>query len=97
MRTLTSARVRVLLVAVALLSTVALTQSGNGYDLSWHTVDSGGYTFSSGGPYGLGWSVGQPDAGQLTGGDYTLGGGFWRGGAMMRTYRVYLPLALRGH
>jgi len=51
------------------------------YDLSWWTVDGGGATFSSGGSYELGGTIGQPDAGTLSGGDFTLGGGFWGGGA----------------
>jgi len=38
--------------------------------------------------------VGQPDAGVLSGGGYTLAGGFWPGGAAAR-YGVYLPLVLR--
>lgn len=86
-----------ILMAVAaflLLASVALAQSGGGYDLSWNTVDGGGYTFSAGGDYTLGGTIGQPDAGLLIGGDYTLGGGFWGGGAVAQ-YRIYLPLALR--
>jgi hypothetical protein len=58
------------------------------YDLSWHTIDSGGETFSTGGgPSGfqLGGTIGQPDAGALmTGGGPTgfeLVGGFWAGAA----------------
>jgi hypothetical protein len=73
---------------------VALAQGG--YDLSWWTADGGGYTHSSGGGYELGGTVGQPDAGVLQGGGYTLGGGFWHGGVIAGgTHRVYLPLALR--
>ena len=34
------------------------------YDLNWHTVDGGGYTWSSGGTYTLGGTMGQPDAGR---------------------------------
>jgi len=68
------------LAALVLLTFVALAHSGNGYDLSWWTVDSGGGT-ASGGPYALIGTIGQPDAGTLTGGGYTLGGGFWGGGA----------------
>lgn len=71
---------------------VALAQSGGDYDLSWSTIDGGGYTFSTGGNYSLGGAIGQPDAGLLTGGDYTLAGGFWGG---MGRYKVYLPLVLR--
>jgi hypothetical protein len=66
------------------------------YDLSWHTIDGGGYTWSAGGTYTLGGTVGQPDAGKLAGGTYTLGGGFWQGGSQAGVvYGVYLPLTLR--
>ena len=76
--------------------TVALAQSGGGYNLSWSSVDGGGYTFSSGGAYILGGTIGQPDAGLLSGGNYTLGGGFWGGGAAAAIeYEIYLPLVLR--
>jgi hypothetical protein len=52
-----------------------------GYDLSWHTIDGGGYTWSEGGGYTLGGTVGQPDAGAApSGGGYVLTGGFWVGG-----------------
>jgi hypothetical protein len=78
-----------------LLTSVALAQSGGDYDLTWSTVDGGGWTFSRGGAYSLGGTAGQPDAGLLTGGDYTLGGGFWGGGAMAVQYANYLPLVLR--
>jgi hypothetical protein len=83
------------LVALLLLSSVARAQSGGGYDLSWNTVDGGGATWSEGGGYALGGTVGQPDAGVLSGGGYTLAGGFW-GGAAAR-YGVYLPLVLRNY
>ena len=79
--------------ALLFLPALALAQSGGGYDLTWSTIDGGGYTFSEGGGYSLGGTVGQPDAGVLSGGGYTLVGGFW-GGAAAR-YGVYLPLVLR--
>jgi uncharacterized repeat protein (TIGR01451 family) len=48
------------------------------YEVSWYTVDGGGATFSVGGSYSLGATIGQPDAsGALTGGSYALVGGFW--------------------
>ena len=61
----------------------AAAQSGGGYDLSWSTIDGGGGT-STGGPYTLTATIGQPDAawtaGPLgAGGDYELLGGFWPG------------------
>jgi len=84
------------LTALLLLASVALAQSGGGYDLSWSTVDGGGATWSEGGGYSLGGTIGQPDAGVLSGGGYTLAGGFWPGGAAAR-YGVYLPLVLRNY
>ena len=75
-----------------LLASVARAQSGGGYDLTWNTVDGGGATWSAGGGYALGGTVGQPDAGVLSGGGYTLAGGFWGGAAR---YGIYLPLVLR--
>ncbi|MBU0490862.1 MAG: hypothetical protein KKA73_03460 [Chloroflexi bacterium] len=80
---------------VLLLSVGLIARAQGGYDLSWWTVDGGGYTVSTGGGYELGGTIGQPDAGQLTGGTYTLGGGFWSGGAAAIQYQLYLPLVLR--
>jgi len=84
------------LAASLLLASVALAQSGGGYDLHWNTVDGGGHTFHAGGDYALGGTAGQPDAGVLSGGGYILGGGFWCGGTAAQ-YRIYLPLVLRNH
>ncbi len=71
--------------------------AGSGYDLSWWSVDGGGGTFSTGGGYSLGGTVGQPDAGVLSASSYTLGEGFWHGGAGAgAVYRIYLPVVLRG-
>jgi hypothetical protein len=83
------------LLALLLVTSVALAQEGDGYDLSWSTVDGGGYTFSSGGDYDLGGTVGQHDASSMSGGDYVLSGGFWCGGALEDEYDTYLPLALK--
>ncbi len=86
-----------LLLALLLPLAVAVSvsaQSGDGYDLSWNTVDGGGATFSAGGGYTLGGTVGQPDAGLLQGGPFVLGGGFWGGGGTMQ-YTIYLPLVMR--
>lgn len=82
-----------LLVVLLWTAGIALAQSGGGYDLSWSTIDGGGYTFSEGGGYSLGGTIGQADAGALSGGGYTLAGGFWGGAAAQ--YRVYLPLVVR--
>jgi len=81
-------------VLLLLMGLVGLAQGG--YELTWWTVDGGGQMYSVGGGYELGGTIGQPDAGVLTGGGYTLGGGFWRGGeASGQFYYVFLPLVLR--
>ena len=77
---------------------VASAQSGDGYDLSWWTVDGGGGTTSeSGSGYTLIGTAGQPDASALTDGSYTLVGGFWQGGAAAEEYKTYLPLLLKNY
>jgi hypothetical protein len=50
-----------------------------GFELDWWTVDSGGGQNSTGGGYSLSGTIGQPDAGVMSGGTYTLVGGFWGG------------------
>jgi hypothetical protein len=75
-------RLRSLLTVVALLvlsATVAYAQVGGNFDLSWSVIDGGGGTASTGGSYNLGGTIGQPDAGRDTGGQFTLDGGFWGG------------------
>ena len=57
----------------------ARAQSGGAYDLRHNTIDGGGATGSFGGAYKLGGTIGQPDAGRLSGGAYSLSGGFWAG------------------
>lgn len=51
------------------------------YEISWYTIDGGGGR-SSGGPYNLVGTIGQPDAAWSRGGDYELLGGFWPGGPL---------------
>jgi hypothetical protein len=86
----------VIILAVAFLlaaATSALAQSGGGYDLSWGTIDGGGATFGTGGGYSLGGTIGQPDAGAMSGGVYTEGGGFWAG--VKALFYRYAPLTLK--
>ena len=46
------------------------------YSIDWSTVDGGGGT-SAGGGYTVIGTVGQPDAGTMSGGTFSLNGGFW--------------------
>jgi len=61
-----------LLLALAL----PLAARGQSYSIDWWTVDGGGGT-STGGVYSVSGTMGQPDDGQMSGGNYTLDGGFW--------------------
>ena len=85
------ALVTLLLMHSALPTTLA--QNGGTYDLSWNTLDGGGATFATGGVYSLGGTIGQADASTLSGGAYTLAGGFWAG--VTTGGAVYLPLVVR--
>ena len=59
------------------LASIAYAQGGGGYDLSWWTVDGGGEEVSGGG-FTLNGTAGQADAhSALTGGGFSLTGGFW--------------------
>ena len=65
----------------------AQAQTGGGYDLMWNSI-GGGQMFSQGGDYQLGSTIGQPDAGRMTGGSYELNGGFW----VPPIFQAYVPI-----
>jgi hypothetical protein len=46
------------------------------FAIDWFTIDGGGGT-SSNNTYVVSGTIGQPDAGSLTGGAYSVEGGFW--------------------
>ncbi|MFQ5668660.1 MAG: hypothetical protein ACE5I7_19830 [Candidatus Binatia bacterium] len=69
--------------AVLCCSPVAMmAQTGDGFDLTWSTVDGGGHVASAGGEFALSGTIGQPDAGRSTGAAFILFGGFWQIAAM---------------
>ena len=55
---------------------LAVNASAQSYSLDWSTIDGGGGT-STGGIYSVSGTIGQPDAGAMSGGNFTLQGGFW--------------------
>jgi len=63
--------------ATALFMATLLPAVGQ-YSIDWHTIDGGGGT-STGGVYSISGTIGQPDANTtpMTGGPYSLQGGFW--------------------
>ena len=64
-----------------------------GYTIDWYTIDSGGAMNLQGGSYTLSGTIGQPDAGTLSGGNYQLNSGFW--GVVDSLRQLFLPLILR--
>lgn len=55
--------------------------NGQPWVILWFTVDGGGAMRSAGGDFELSGTIGQTDAGVMTGGDFVLEGGFWPGAA----------------
>ena len=84
-----------LIAALVLLAAVSLASAQTGeWDLTWSTIDGGGAS-SSGDRFALSGTIGQPDAASLSGGIYTLHGGFWGPATRPGDFAVYLPLILR--
>ena len=59
-----------------LVGLVAFCARAQTYSIDWFTIDGGGGT-STGGVYSVSGTIGQPDAGHMSGGNYTIDGGFW--------------------
>jgi len=63
------------------------------YSLPWWTVDAGGGSSDSD-SYALSGTIGQSNAGIMTGGAYILAEGFW-GGGLSPVKQLYLPIITR--
>ena len=83
--------VGLVLFATLVMAAVAGAQTA-GLNIAWWTTDGGGGT-SAGGSYTLSGTAGQADAGKMSGGTFTLDGGFWPGAA--ENYQVFLPVVRR--
>jgi hypothetical protein len=60
-----------------LVSVACLPAAAQQYSIDWHKIAGGGGT-STGGVYSVSGTIGQPDAGgPMSGGNYSLTGGFW--------------------
>ncbi len=70
-----------LLLCVLLLAPAPLPAQ---VSLDWWSVDGGGGQ-STGGAFTVAGTVGQPDAGRMSGGSFSLDGGFWGGIAAIQT------------
>ena len=71
----------IMLSSLAACTTLALAgPSGGSFEITWYTIDAGGTNNASGGNFSLSGTIGQPDAGAvMTGGQFSLAGGFWPG------------------
>ena len=81
------------ILALLLLTNIALAMESTNYKLDWFTPLTGG----GGGPssstnFGVNFTVGQSAIGAADSDNYTLGLGYWYG---MLGCRRYLPLVLR--
>ena len=66
-----------LVVVVAILGAFSISARAQSYSIDWYKIAGGGGT-STGGTYQVSGTIGQPDAsGAMTGGNYSLTGGFW--------------------
>ena len=65
-----------LLALLASVGFLAISASAQNYSIDWYTIDGGGGT-STGGVYQVSGTIGQPDAGHMAGGNFSLDGGFW--------------------
>jgi len=66
------------LAALSFLLSALTVATAQNYSVDWFSIDGGSGT-SAGGPYLLRGTIGQPDANQqpMTGGNFSLSGGFW--------------------
>ncbi len=67
--------------------------AGAEYKINWYTIDGGGGT-SSGGDYTVVGTIGQADAGEMSGGIYELVGGFWPGSLFQQCFVDFEHFAL---
>ena len=87
-------------IVILLLAAAWVAAAAGGSELPWFSVDGGGGE-SSGGPYAMAGSIGQPDAGEMGGGAYALSGGYLavaqQGAISPPSYSdyVFLPVTIR--
>ena len=77
------------LIALATLGMAGASARAQTFQIDWLTIDGGG-GLTSGGGYSLNGTIGQPDAGAMSGGAFALAGGFWHDFAIQGP-----PLAIR--
>src|SRR6266446_94262 len=87
-------RLGIIMALVLSLAIPSLAQAQQ-YSIGWHNV-TGGTSTSTGGVYSVNGTIGQADAGTaMSGGNYSLTGGFWSVVNVVQT--VGAPLLLVSH
>jgi len=81
----------ILFTSFLIILILSATTQAQPYTLTGWTIGGGGGT-GTGGEFSLSGTIGQLDAGNMAGGDYTLTGGFW---GLELPSMVYLPLILK--
>ena len=76
---------------LTMFAAATTTVQAQSFGLDWFTLDGGGGT-SSGGAFAVNGTAGQPDAGAMSGGLFTLEGGFW--GVVATGPTVWLSVTL---
>ena len=87
------ARVSTCIIITGLLLALPTLHAQTGYTNKWSTADGGGRS-STGGVYTISGTAGQPDAGVMQRGEYTVNGGFWGMIAVVQTPGAP-PLSIR--
>jgi hypothetical protein len=66
------------------------------YRIDWWTIDGGGAISSTGGDFSLSGTIGQPENGTSSAGNFAVSGGFWGVGEGTPTvYKIILVLLFR--
>jgi hypothetical protein len=87
----------IMLILLGLVLTAGVAIAQTGYTLPWSTANGGGGS-SSGDGYTIQGTVGQTQVNTLTGGGYTLSGGYWIPASETdgtEGSKVYLPTVMR--
>ena len=94
----TRLRTAVVLLGLLLLTGLAIVQAnaqtGGTFTLKRWAIANGGATFSTGGNFRLGGTIGQPNAGTSSGGGFTVRSGFWSAASSPQPSQLVLVLAI---
>jgi hypothetical protein len=70
-------RISGLIIPVVVLAAGGTRAAAQQFEITRSTIDGGGAMRSVGGEFELSGTIGQPDAGSMSGGGFELNGGFW--------------------